>query len=268
MDLDHIPARDPVRSRELFQDHVGSGPQVDGIEWHQIARRLHGVILGFMQRPGPPRRVSSPFHPKDPRSAQRSALAERRQDSAHHRDRHRPAFPAQQHRQLVLAPARKLLPQTANLFGLFDRPGGSEAVMRPVGTVLQHAQLLRIVVPLPAIKGFTADPEITASQGCIAAVRSVMIEPLQPLARLSAQFRAAPLQVTGAGRSTRDDLPSDTLPRVSTIILNENRGFAPDAAGGNVVGRAECVYRISAAARIPGAGAAASADPAGVAECD
>jgi len=89
-------------------------------------------------------------------------------------------------------------------------------------TILQRAQLLRIVAPLPAIKGFTADPEITASQGCIAAVSLVMIEPWQPLASLPAQFRAAPLQVPGAGRSTRDDLPSDTLPRVSTIILNEN----------------------------------------------
>ncbi len=74
MDLDHIPARDHVTSGELFQDHVGRRPQVHRIELHQIARRLHRVILGFTQRPGASRRASSPFHPKDPRSAQRSAL--------------------------------------------------------------------------------------------------------------------------------------------------------------------------------------------------
>jgi len=34
------------------------------------------------------------------------------------------------------------------------------------------------------------------------AVSLVMIEPWQPLARLAAQFRAAPLQVPGAGRFT------------------------------------------------------------------
>ena len=59
MDFDHIPARDHVASRELFQDHVGRGTQVHGIELHQVARLLDRIILGLAQGPGPSRRAAA-----------------------------------------------------------------------------------------------------------------------------------------------------------------------------------------------------------------
>jgi len=43
-------------------------------------------------------------------------------------------------------------------------------VVRPVGATLQSTQSLRVVAPLPAVKGFTADPEVATGQGRIPAV--------------------------------------------------------------------------------------------------
>jgi len=45
--LNHIPARDHVASRELFEDHAGQRAHVEGIDLDQIARPRNRVLLGF-----------------------------------------------------------------------------------------------------------------------------------------------------------------------------------------------------------------------------
>ena len=55
----------------------------------------------------------------------------------------------------------------------------------PVGVVFQTLQMLRVIAPLPAIKGLRADAEVAAGKTGIVTVGIVVIKPLQSLAGFS-----------------------------------------------------------------------------------
>lgn len=226
VDFDHVPARDRIARGELLQHHAGRGPQVHGVELNQVPGPFHRIIFGLAQRPRAVLSPPPPLHPEHSGLSQHSPLAKRGQNPSHHRDRHRPALPLQQHRQFVLAPARIPLPQNTNPFGLLPRPSRLPPMERAVRTILQAAQVSGIVARFPAIERLPADPEMATRQSHIPPVGVILIEPGQPLASLPAQLGRAPLQVPGAGHSYPFNLHRDTLYRVSTIILNE---YTPEA---------------------------------------
>ena len=47
MSLNHVPAGNHVAGGELFKDHAGDGADVQGIDFDQVARLRHRVLLGF-----------------------------------------------------------------------------------------------------------------------------------------------------------------------------------------------------------------------------
>src|SRR5439155_21409658 len=142
---------------------------------------------------------SAALHAKKHSWRQRSALPERNQKTTDHGDRNRPAPASQEHHQLVFTPSWVLLAQLAHAFRLLRTPSRAAPAHRPMRTVFQSGQLLRIVAPLPAIEGLTADAEVSTGQGGVPAVSLVVIEPSQPLLSFTAQLGYALPQVPGAG---------------------------------------------------------------------
>jgi hypothetical protein len=148
--FDDIPARDDIARREWLEHHTGRRSQIQGVPLDEVAGLGDRVIAGLAQRPRTSRRAASPFHPKKHRGAPRSALAERTQNAADHRNGDPPTRVPEQHRQLVLAPTRGRLSEPTHSLRLLRRPGGTTPRVRPRRAAFQRPQVLPVVAPLPA----------------------------------------------------------------------------------------------------------------------
>jgi len=115
--LQHVPAGNHVASGELFKDHAGNGTDVQGIDFDQVAGLGDRVFPGFAhrERTGAQRaarsRDSSAWRFHEP-----ALQLQASENASHHGSRNRQLLAAQQNRQLVFAPTRKLQPQSQNLF--------------------------------------------------------------------------------------------------------------------------------------------------------
>ncbi len=110
--LNHIPARDHVAGGELLEDHAGQRPHVEGIDFDQIARPRHGVLLGFADGIGTgAESATAAGDAAAGRLDQPALLFQLAENAAHHGDRNRMWLAVQQNGQLVLAPAGELATQ-------------------------------------------------------------------------------------------------------------------------------------------------------------
>src|SRR5271157_954739 len=92
--------------------------------------------------------------------------------------------------------------------------------MRPVGTLLQRRQALRIIAASPAVKSLAADSETTAGASHVAAA-TIKIHPGQTSAGLPAQLFPRARQLARTGKFSHELAFRHSI-RVSLIILNGN----------------------------------------------
>ena len=115
--LNHIPTRDHVAGGELFEDHAGQRTHVQSIDLDQIAGLGDRVLLGFAHSVGSRAQGAARSRNSAAGRFHQAALSfQLRENPAHHGRRNLQVLAAQEHRELVLAPARKLQPQSQNLF--------------------------------------------------------------------------------------------------------------------------------------------------------
>lgn len=156
-------------------------------------------------------------------------LPRRARDAADHGDRDRPTLPSQQHRQLVLAPARVPLPQAADSHRMLPRARRAVPALRPAGTALQSAQSRGIVTPLPAVESLTTSAKVPEGQGGIPAESFVVVEPRQPPVGLPAQVagtRSRYLERGGLRATIRSRHSTKSVTNHSERAQQPNRGHA------------------------------------------
>jgi len=126
--LNHIPARVHVAGGELLEDHTRQRAHVAGIDFDQIARARHGVLLGFADGIGSGAESAAAAGDAAAGRLDQPALPfQLAENAAHHGDRNRRLLAVEQNRQLVFAPAGELATQIQNAFGQGRRPGGLTA---------------------------------------------------------------------------------------------------------------------------------------------
>ena len=98
-----------------MNSHARYRPHIESVNLHQIATCGDRILLGFAHGIGPrPRRPARSRHPTARRFHQPALAFEMGKNTTRHGGLDRQLFLAQQHRQLVLAPAGKLQPQKQN----------------------------------------------------------------------------------------------------------------------------------------------------------
>ena len=107
--LKDIPARNHVAGGDLLDGHAGQRAQLQRVDLDQVAGRLRPLIAGFA--PGAGRRTPPRLEVQGGRFDQQAARLQAGENMPPHRSGDGPALPAQQHGQLILAPARILPPQ-------------------------------------------------------------------------------------------------------------------------------------------------------------
>ena len=219
----HIPTRDHVAGREVFQYHAARRSHLFGVDLHQITRPSNRPKMGFSPGPGtaahfaaPPDRSFRPsFH-------QHAAALQVVQDPAHHGRGKPNVFAAQQHDQFVLPPAGILASQSENGFALRGCPGRLAMPMRAMRTILQRGEVMRIVAPPPAIERLPADPKVAAGKSRIAAMTQIMTHPGQPELTNPAQLAPKTRKLARSGHLPSSYLHGDTLPSVTNHSEREH----------------------------------------------
>jgi hypothetical protein len=188
----------------------GTG-HVQGIDLDQVAGRRHRVWLGFAHGIGTgPEGAARSGNSRTRRFHQPALPLELSQNTPHHGSRNRLLLAAEKNRQFVLPPARKLPPQSQNLACYEKRPSRLAALPRTMTALLQRAQIVRIIAPLPAIERLAADAKVTAGVGDVAAA-TIEIHPGQPHPSFPAELHPGSRQSTRTRRFPSLNLHSDTL---------------------------------------------------------
>ena len=126
--LNDIPARDHIASGELFENYARQKTHVHGVDLNQVARLAHRVLLGFAHRVGtgtqrPPRSGRTGAR----RFHQPTLPLEVDENAPQHRSGDRDLLAAEQHGQLIFAPARKLQTQSQDPFLLREKTKSAAA---------------------------------------------------------------------------------------------------------------------------------------------
>ncbi len=182
MRFHNIPPGNHISCAEVFQNYAAASPNFLGVELHEVSRLLNPPVFRLANGP----RTVAQLAPHEAqgfrtgRFVQQAPLFQVRENAPDHGGRDGALFFAQQHPQLVFAPARVLLAERQNTFRQIRRPGRLTHPARPMRVPFEGAEIVPIKAPLPAIKRLPADPKATAGPRRILAVEKIEQHPLQP----------------------------------------------------------------------------------------
>ena len=212
MRFDDVPARDDIAAGKVFHYHAREGTHLKRVHLHQVSRPFDAVILGLPNRVRARSRTSADLHSIPKWLDQPASGFQVSQDATYLRGRNPAALPAEEHDQLVFAPARVRDPQPQDLLNLPCCPGRSSSPVRAVGTILQARQVLGIIATPPAVESLPADTEVAAGESGVPPVGAVVVHPSEPLPSGPAHWFRGPCQVPGTGYPSGSNLHGNTLP--------------------------------------------------------
>lgn len=217
MHLQDIPAGDHVARGEVLQHYAPSRTNFFGVKLHQVT--------GLSNRPKPglsasPRTAAHPlplFSGCGERWCfdQHASAFQIAENATHHGSGKAKPFPAKQHHELVLAPARILTAKTKHALDLSGCPSRLSPMLWAMRAIFQASEVVRIVTTPPAIEGLATHAEMPAGERCITAILEIVAHPLQAKLGGSAQLAPKARQLSLLGYVPPSNLHSDTLPSVT-----------------------------------------------------
>jgi DNA invertase Pin-like site-specific DNA recombinase len=163
---------------QMVPAYVCQETEVRRVHLHQVPRRLDWVGSRFSGRVGPKVAAFRVAGVAQVCLRELPLLVQTAQDAPDHGSAYLPARLAQEHDQLVFAPARLGLAQPEDRLGELGAPGGLTHPPGPVAAVLQGPSPRRLITAPPAVEGVGTDAKVAAGQPGVAAVVLVPVQHL------------------------------------------------------------------------------------------